>query len=213
MEILKIEMECPSCHVTAKLPIRSINRVVECPVCRAEIMGVAGEGVMIVKPPPDLRFIEVICAVSKKSYPVVFERKAPGELYRVVKDYKAPALLGGSANTPVEAKQTFNYAEFDRSGWACEGCGCTNWAQSTNCCQVLYCYALHVKTEKGNRGCCPKCGKEEYYTQTATSLSGTDNKPLFLATAPMETGIVRYQYKGPTIVHEHWVFPKLSGGQ
>lgn len=212
MEILKIEMECPSCHVTAKLPIRSINRVVECPACGAQIMGVAGEGVMIIKPPPDLRFIEVICAVSKKSYTTVFERENPGELYRVVKDYKAPALLGGSANAPVEAKQIFNRAEFDRSGWACEGCGSSGWRLSANCCKVLFCFALDVKTENGGRGCCPKCGKEETYSEALKSISGTDNKPLFLATAPMETGIVRYQPKIREFQCDVYP-PRISGGK
>lgn len=203
--IIKIEMQCPNCRVTAKLPIKSINRVVECPACSAHIMGVAGEGVMVVRPPRDLRYLDIFCARNRTPYVVVFERLNAGERYKVVKNCKPTASPASLSSMSATEKQDFSMAEFDLSGWPCEGCGSRHLMHSSGCCRVLFCGGQFVRKENGGIGWCPKCGREDLYTIPLLTVPGNDNKPKYhLAPAPMETGLVLHRDDRPRVVHDNY---------
>ena len=180
MQILKVEMECPHCRVTAKLPIKSINRRVRCPRCLQEFVAIPGDA-----PPEsqtlDVRKIEMTCTVTQRTYTLTFERTNPGELYRrnklVISNELIRSNPGSGEAAPRSENDTLDWGEIDQSDFTCSGCGSRKFNCSTNCCNILFCGGSAVETRYAS---CPLCGRSEYYSQTLEKIyaSGTQTTSL-----------------------------------
>jgi rubredoxin len=166
MNILELSARCPACKGWVKLPLERINRRMECEHCAFEFIAEVHR-----EQNPDVRFVEVACAASRRKVTLIFQREGPEQKYKLVKQVvpktdSGKALGNGTASGVVMRKQPQNavtWADFDHN-WTCPDC--SKYLQHVDqACGIRFCNALTVQDpDKENRATCPICMQSKRYT-------------------------------------------------
>jgi len=166
----KIEMQCPGCGKVFRLSIKSINRRVACIGCGVEFVAIPGEDLKL-----DVRFVEVVCTLTRKTFQQIFQRTDPQERYSLVKSVE---LTGQASPNQIRPKpDKFQWEEFSSAPRECPGCK-GHIRHLNNCCDIWFCDALTTETTRGPYAHCPRCAVPGYYTEPVKFTPGTDNKNL-----------------------------------
>jgi hypothetical protein len=171
----RVQLECPWCYQPAWLSIKQVNKRVACAHCQAEFTASPDKNEMAVKPPPDRRYVQMICNNTKQRFQLVFERTNPMALYTLVKrGFDLPSVSEPASPSTPPPLELFDQREMNFTGFICEGCGEDSYSQS--CCKAMFCAARREYKEDGKWDYCPICGRYALYDQPMVRLRGSTNR-------------------------------------